>query len=224
VSDDRAGADPNDGADDAAKAGADASWPVALQGVTESVVATLGPNEKWNFAALGLHASDPNDGSRADGEPDDGRTRAYTWGRTRTWRNFGERGGGYVQFTRDPVAFVESALGTYERDEAIHPSADAWVRVAASSLGAAEVEGTRREEWALEPVESSVVSRTVPTTRRGYNAVVEATVAASRLDVPAYDTEELRSRLSYFERVVETCGDAREREAMARIDELVRRR
>jgi hypothetical protein len=54
--------------------------------------------------------------------------------------------------------------------------------------------------------------------------VVEATVAASRLDVPAYDTEELRSRLSYFERVVETCGDAREREAMARIDELVRRR
>ena len=35
---------------------------------------------------------------------------ATTYGRTRTWRNFRERGGGYVQFTRDPVDFVEAAL------------------------------------------------------------------------------------------------------------------
>ncbi len=36
--------------------GTAAGWPVELRGVTETVVATLGPNEKWNMAALGLHA------------------------------------------------------------------------------------------------------------------------------------------------------------------------
>ncbi|PSP91673.1 DUF447 domain-containing protein, partial [Halobacteriales archaeon QS_1_68_44] len=63
-----------------------AEWPVNLAGVTESVVTTLGPNDRWNLAALGLFAGDP--------------VTARTWGRTRTWRNFRERGGGYVQFTR----------------------------------------------------------------------------------------------------------------------------
>ncbi|MFC6737614.1 DUF447 domain-containing protein, partial [Halolamina salina] len=34
-------------------------WPVPLRGVTESVIATMGPNGLWNLAALGLHAGDP---------------------------------------------------------------------------------------------------------------------------------------------------------------------
>jgi len=53
-----------------------AEWPVDLAGVTESVVTTLGPNDQWNLAALGLHAPDG-----------DGPVTATTWGRTRTWRN-----------------------------------------------------------------------------------------------------------------------------------------
>jgi hypothetical protein len=180
-------------------------WPVELRGVTESIVATLGPNEKWNFAALGLHAGEP--------------VTARTWGRTRTRRNFHEEGGGVVQFLCDPVVFAESALAVHERRSPVHPSADAWARVTVESVNVDESGGTECEQWELVPVEAAVENRTVPTTNRGYGALIEATVAASRLDVPTYDTDTLRERLDYFADVVETCGGEREREALSSIAE-----
>jgi hypothetical protein len=56
----------------------------------------------------------------------------------------------------------------------------------------------------------------VPTTNRGYYAVIEATVAASRLDAPGYDEAALRERIDYFAGVIERCGGEREREALER--------
>jgi hypothetical protein len=195
------------------------TWPVELRGVTESLVTTRGPNDRWNVAALGLHAGDP--------------VTATTWGNTRTRRNFHRRGGGYVQFTRDPVTFVEAALSIYEVDDPVLDDADAWVDVEATQIDSTEEEtgvadavtntedgGTLREQWKLTPVDSGIERETVPTTNRGYYAVVEATVAASRLDVDAYDDETLRDRLAYFESVVETCGGDRERAAFERVSEL----
>jgi len=189
---------------------AESAWPVGLAGVTESIVTTLGPNDLWNVAALGLH------------EPEaDGPVTATTWGRTRTWRNFSERGEGYVQFTRDPVDFAEAALSIREESEPVLASADAWVRVSVERLADGEDGDTQWVEWALHPEESRTERRAVPTTDRGHAAVVEATVAASRLEVPAYDRESLLSRLAYFESVVETAGSERERAAFDRVRELV---
>ncbi|WP_435097108.1 DUF447 domain-containing protein [Halorubrum sp. N11] len=184
-------------------------WPVALRGVTESVVTTLGPNDRWNVAALGLHA--PDDPS----EP----VTARTYGRTRTWRNFTERGGGVVQFTTDPRTFVDAALTVHEADEPVLSTADAWVEVTVEEV-ASETEGdTTIRTWALDPAESAVVRERVPTVNRGFGAVVDATVAASRLDVPGFEAAELLDRLRYFADVVERCGGPAEREAFARIDE-----
>ena len=188
-----------------------AEWPVDLRGVTESVVTTLGPNERWNLAALGLHA--PGD--------DDERVRARTWGRTRTRRNFENRGEGYVQFTRDPVDFVDAALAVRELDDPVLSSADAWVQISVERVDAGREAGTEWVEWALTPEETTVERRVVPATNRGLNAVVEATVAASRLDVAAYDRETLVERLEFFEAVVERCGGPRERAAFDRIQSLV---
>jgi len=185
-------------------------WPVALAGVSETVVTTLGPNDRWNVAALGVHAPDG-----------DGPATATTWGRTRTWRNFRERGGGYVQFTRDPLDFAEAALSVWEEDDPILDSADAWVEVEAVRRDSGTEGDTQWVEWALEPVDSGVEQRVVPTTNRGHAAVVEATVAASRLDVPSYDRGTLLDRLAYFESVVETAGSERERAAYERVRELV---
>lgn len=181
-------------------------WPIELRGVTESIVATLGPNGRWNLAALGLFAGEP--------------VTSRTWGNTRTRQNFHREGEGYVQFTRNPVEFVEAALGIYERDEPVLPSADAWVRVEVERIDAGEDGGTRWEEWAHVPVEARVERRVVSTTNRGYNATIEATVAASRLDVEAYDAAALEERLAHLESIVERCGGEREREAMARLREL----
>ena len=198
----------SDSGDEGGSTAAD-GWPVALRGVTESVVTTLGPNERWNVAALGLHAPD---------DPSDPVT-ARTYGRTRTWRNLTERGGGFVQFTSDPRTFVDAALTVCEADDPVLDAADAWVEVRVEELGS-EVDGDITiRTWALTPVESELRRRTVPTINRGFGAVIDATVAASRLDVPGFDTDELLDRLRYFEDVVDRCGGPAEREAFARIDE-----
>ena len=183
-------------------------WPVALCGVTESVVTTLGPNDRWNAAALGIHAP--------DGPTDP--VVARTYGRTRTWRNFTERGGGVVQFTVDPRAFVDAALSVCEVDDPVLPSADAWVEVRATQVGSKAKGDITIRTWELEPVESAVVTERVPTVNRGFGAVVDATVAASRLDVPTFETAALLDRLAYFADVVDRCGGPAEREAFARID------
>ena len=184
-------------------------WPAPLRGVTESVVTTLGPNDRWNVAALGLHAPDG---------PDDPVT-ARTYGRTRTWRNFTDRGGGVVQFTADPRTFVDAALTVYEVDDPVVETADAWVEVTVEEV-ASETEGdTTIRTWELDPVESTVRTERVPTINRGFGAVVDATVAASRLDVPGFETAKLLDRLRYFADVVERCGGPAEHEAFAQIDE-----
>jgi len=185
-------------------------WPVALAGVTETVVATRGPNDRWNHAALGVHAPDTG------GEP----ATATTWGDTRTRRNFHRRGGGYVQFVDDPVAFADAALSVLETDDPVlDDAATAWARVDAEQTGSGDDEGTRVEHWDLSPVETAVVREAPCRLNRGTYAVVEATVAASRLDVDAYDTETLRERLRYFEGVVDAAGGPRDRAAMARVRE-----
>ena len=193
--------------DDPPENAATDEWPVDLVGVTESLVTTLGPNHLWNVAALGLHAGDP--------------VTATTFGKTRTWRNFRKTGQGYVQFTPDPELFVEAALSVEERAEPVLDEADAWAEVAVDSVGVEDEGGTRKEEWALRPVDGTVVARRPHTTNRGYYAVIEATVAASRLDVDAYDTATLVDRLAYFEEVAKTCGGPSERAAFDRLSTLV---
>jgi hypothetical protein len=187
-------------------------WPVELSGVTESVTTTIGPYGRWNVAALGIHAPGDCAGDHAT---------ARTWGRTRTRRNFEARGEGYVQFTPDPVAFVEAACGVREVDDPVLDSADAWARVEVERRDDGEAAGTGWVDWALHPVEAAVERRRPFAPNRGYYAVVEATVAASRLDVPGYEEATLRERIDRFESVLESCGGERERAAWTRFEELV---
>lgn len=217
------GADGND--ECASGPEGEADWPVTLEGATETVVTTLGPNGRWNAAALGLFAESAED-SLKDNRADDLEyvdlervVFARTWGKTRTRRNFHERGTGYVQFTRDPVDFVDAALSIFELEGRILESADAWVQVSVEQTDSGTENGTRWEEWRLQPLESAVETETVPTINRGFGAVIEATVAASRLDVDGYDESALRGRLDHYASVVERAGGPREREALARVGE-----
>ena len=128
---------------------------------------------------------------------------------------------GYVQFTRDPVDFTDAALAVREESEPVLDSADAWVRVGVERVDEGVEGGTEWVDWHLHPEGSAIEREVVPTTDRGYSAVVEATVAASRLDVEAYDTDTLREQLDYFVAVIERCGGPREQAALARLRELV---
>ncbi|MGQ4554756.1 DUF447 domain-containing protein [Halobellus sp. GM3] len=187
-------------------------WPVALRGVVESVISTPGLDDRWNVAALGLHAGDDHD--RTDP------VRARTWGQTRTRASFERHGCGYVQFVRDPVTFVKAALDEVETDDPVLDAATAWVEVAATRVDTGESGGTQWIDWLLRPRKSAVEQRRVPTTSRSLGAVVELTVAASRLGVPEYDGEQLRDRMAFFADVAYRCGGPREREAVALVVSL----
>lgn len=186
-----------------------ADWPTTLSGVTETVVTTLGPNGRWNAAALGLFAGDP--------------VTARTWGNTRTRRNFHRRGDGYVQFVDDPVTFADAALSIVEQEEPILEAAAAWTHVSVESVDAGTEDGTDWEEWALDPLDSTVDRTVVPTIDRGFAAVVEATVAASRFGVDGYDDDRLRDCLEWCASVVDRAGSRRDRLAMERVREHSRR-
>jgi len=200
-------------------------WPVRWSGVAESVVTTRGPDGRWNVAALGVYAPDAEDrpgaGNQRSTGTSDPPVTARTWGRTRTRQNFRERGEGYVQFTRDPVDFVEAACSVREEPEPVLDTADAWARTTARRLDADETGGTEWVDWAVVPVRAEASRRVVPTPSRASGAVIEATVAASRLGVPGYDAGRLRQRIRFFESVVESAGGPRHRLAWERFEELV---
>lgn len=181
-------------------------WPLDLGGVTETVVTTRGPDDLWNAAALGLHGGDP--------------VTARTWGQTRTRQNFEARGRGFVQFLTDPEVFVEAALGISEHDDPVLDATAAWAEIRVDRVDDGTDAGTAWVDWALYPVETKIRRRSVPRLRRGTAAVVEATVAASRLDVAAFDRETLTERLDFFADVVAKCGDAAEKRAMRRVSVL----
>jgi len=180
--------------------------PVTLSGVTESVVTTLGPNGLWNAAALAFAPAIPS--HRTD------------LGNTRTRRrNFHRRGEAYVQFVDDPVDFADTALSIVEREEPILESASAWSRVSVERVESGTDGGTDWETWTLTPLESKTVSQRVPTIDRGFGAVIEATVAASRLSVADFDETELRDQLAYCASVVDRAGDRVSARALERVRE-----
>ncbi|RKD94626.1 DUF447 domain-containing protein [Halopiger aswanensis] len=209
------------GPDERAGAAADGAggWPVDLTGVTETVVTTLGPNGLWNAAALGVFTGDEDGDSDSGAASKPPTATAKTWGNTRTRRNFRRQGEGYVQFVDDPVTFVDAALSISEHEAPVLESAAAWTRVAVESIDRGTENGTEWVAWRLRPLESAIERETVPTINRGFGAVVEATVAASRLGVVGYDDDQLRERLAYCESVVERAGGPRERAALERVRE-----
>jgi hypothetical protein len=209
-------------------------WPVELAGVTESLVATQGPDGAWNLAPLGIFAPGFDDALESPAEPRDGPVdddrnvggtsesvaTARTWGRTRTRNNFERRGEGVIQFVRDPLLFVDCALGIVEREDSVLEAADAWVRVDVAPLARGTSDGTEWRAWALDPTESTVERTVVATTRRGYNAVLEASVWASRLEADGYERSELETRLAFLGEVVDAAGSDRDRRAFDRIAAL----
>ncbi|GAB3682385.1 hypothetical protein GCM10028857_08130 [Salinarchaeum chitinilyticum] len=194
-------------------------WPASIAGVTETIVATKGPNGRWNQAALGIAPAGTDEDAVEQGSSV--AVAAHTYGRTRTRRNLAAGREAIVQFTRDPLDFVEAALGVFETDRPVLSSADAWTRVSSTDTGSTRDHDTEVVEWSLEPVESSVRERTVPTTNRGRAAVIEATVPASRLGIEGYDDRDLLQRLSMLAEVVQRAGDERSTAAFDRIDEHV---
>lgn len=187
---------------------ADTAWPFASDGIVETVTTTPQPDGTWNVAALGL--TDVSEGT----------AQARTWGRTRTRKNFEREGRGYVHVHTDPVVFARAALERWTREEPVLPEAAAWAKVETSDTEQGTTNGTNWRDWTLRPLATDILRRQVPCPSRGFPAVIEMTVAASRLGHPAYHDDQLLDRLDAYSATAIRCGGPREREAVDRIESL----
>jgi len=158
---------------------------------------------------------------------ENGTLHARLWEGSTTLENVRATGEVVVNVTRDPVVYVEGALGGAERfvhDEEADDGvvrlrdADAWFVCDATRVPS---ESDRGEvtRWRLEESYGEVVDRSVPTFSRGFASVVEATVHATRLGF----RPELRDLYEHHLEVAQKCGGEREREAVTLLREYVER-
>ena len=172
--------------------------------ITETVATTRDGDGEPNAAPMGV---------RCEG----GGTYANLWEGSTTLENVRATNEVVVNFTRDPVVYVESALGDgsgFVVDGHLR-DADGWVRCDAERADGEGGDETRDEvtRWRLIERERRIENRVVPTHSRGFGSVIEATVHATRLDIKP----ELRDLYEHHVEVAERCGGEREREAAERL-------
>lgn len=188
-------------------------WRLLYGEITETVAVT-GGDDGSNVAPMGVVRPEPDSGG-GDGEED--RVFARLWRGSDTLDNVRDSGRVVVNFTRDPVVYVESALGDAD-DRVVDgrlEGADAWIRCEAERDGV-ERDGDV-ERWRLREEGTTVETRRVFAVNRGFNAVVEAAVDATRLEL----RPELRERVQRNVEVALKCGGPREEEAVEVLREHV---
>lgn len=118
-----------------------------------------------------------------------------------------KRGILYVNVTRDPVIFAISAFddlddGWFESlDPPVIKNTLAWCKFKA------DLRGNTAD---LTLVEGSIVRTDLRTVNRGFNALIEALVHATRLK----ENPSLIEKIKYYSDIVRKCGSERELEAL----------
>jgi hypothetical protein len=121
----------------------------------------------------------------------------------------------------DPFLFVESALSDPHPDNfdliggfPVLKDAQGWIIFDCKIR-----KGETISVVELSPVEAQIKRRQIKTINRGFNAVIEATVEATRYVV--LKDKKYLDRLEYYNTIVQKCGGSREKEAMKLLFDLV---
>ncbi|RLI81934.1 MAG: DUF447 domain-containing protein [Archaeoglobales archaeon] len=162
-------------------------------GINEVIGITLGD---WiNTAPLGIIVEDPDDRFA--------KLKIYP---SHTKENL-KRGILYVNVVRDAVIFTISAFDDLDEGwfESLNPP------ILKGSLAWCKFKATLRDDLVdLELLDGEVVRRDLRTVNRGFNAIIEALVHATRLSM----NPRLIERVKYYSSIVERCGGRKEKEAL----------
>ncbi len=173
------------------------------EGINETIAITFFEDGRPNTAPVGVVVKDGK-----------AKVRLYP---SHTRNNVEREGRIWINVVWDPIVF---ALSTFEDlgeewFESIKPpilrNALAWCEFECVAVG-----DGNPAEFELRLRDGSVVRREVRAVNRGFNALLEALICATRIETDAG----MRSRIRELSRIVEKCGDSRTKEAF----EIVLRR
>lgn len=122
----------------------------------------------------------------------------------------------------DPFLFVQSALsdiepGKFEFIEGFPVLKDAlgWIMFDCRCR-----KGKNISVVELSPVSSKILKRKIVPVNRGFNAVIEATVHATRFVV--FKEQQYLDHIDYYNAIVQKCGSTGDKDAMKLLFDLIR--
>ncbi len=178
------------------------------EGISEIILTTLSPDGAPNAAPMGLHRKD-------------GRLFARIYN-SKTLDNILSKPIAAVNIVDDPVLFVQSALSDIEPEKfefidsfPLLKDALGWI-----VFDCACKKGGNILVVELSPVKGKIIERKLQSINRGFNAVIEAAIHATRYVV--LKEQKYLDCIEYYNSIVKKCGGEREKNAMRLLYELIR--
>ncbi len=178
------------------------------EGISEVIATTISKEGKPNAAPIGIIS--------------DKKICARIYPDTHTYLNIHATKKLAANIVSDPLLFVLSALGDLDEKEfytvdemPVLRCADAWVLF--------ECEEDKQDSTLIYlcPIKGKILRKRAWTIRRGTNAVIEATIHTTRY--LATKDEKYLEWIAHYEEIVRKCGGAREKEAMRKLREFLKR-
>jgi hypothetical protein len=171
------------------------------------IITTISPDGVPNAAPIGLHMKA-------------GRFFARIYN-SKTLDNILGNKAAAANIVYDPFLYVESALSDIQPDNfditggfPVLKDALGWI-----IFDCRVRKGETISVVELSPVEAQIKHRQIQPINRGFNAVIEATVEATRYVV--LKDKKYLDRIEYYDTIVRKCGSSREKDAMRLLLDLV---
>ncbi|MCX9082017.1 MAG: DUF447 family protein [Candidatus Methanoperedens sp.] len=178
------------------------------EGISEVILSTLSPEGIPNAAPIGLHMNDRKFFARI-----------YN---SKTLDNILGNHAAAANIVDDPFLFVQSALsdiepGKFELKEGFPFLKDTlgWIVFDCRCR-----KGENISVVELSPVRSKILRRKIIPVNRGFNAVIEATVHATRYVV--LKEQRYMDYINYYDTIVQKCGSPGDKDAMKLLFDLIR--
>lgn len=183
------------------------------EGINELIVSTVSLDGTFNAAPIGIIRRN-------------GTLRVRIYNESQTCANIMDTGLLAANMVDDPVLFVQSALG--DLDDSMFETVEieisgvfpvltrssAWI-----VFKAVHKEGKKAIEAELYPITGEIKRTGIMTINRGFNAVIEAAICATRYNV--FKNEIYLRKIKTYEYIINKCGGNREKEAYELIIQLL---
>lgn len=178
------------------------------EGISEVIFSTISPEGVPNAAPIGLHMKNGKFSARI-----------YN---SKTLDNILGNQTAAANIVDDPFLFVQSALSDVERGKFEFTDKFPVLKIALGWIvfDCRCRKGENISVVELSPVRSKILKRKIMPVNRGFNAVIEATVHATRFVV--LKEQQYLDHINYYNTIVQKCGSSGDKDAMKLLFDLIR--